>query len=150
MQYNNFLGRGWGFPPTFNPQIPGVEMLEKEADIASSLEILISTALGERVMLPEYGCNLEDFLFEALNTTTKTLIADLIQTAIIHHEPRIDAGKVKINEENELQGIVLIEIEYTIRITNSRYNFVYPFYRQEANNLELKATQNIPLPPVSF
>lgn len=58
-----FLGRGWSFPPAFNRSIPGVEMLEQEADIASSLEVLLSTMRGERVMLPQYGCNLEELLF---------------------------------------------------------------------------------------
>ena len=38
-----FLGRGWSFPPTFNLDRGGVEMLEEEADIASSLEVLLTT-----------------------------------------------------------------------------------------------------------
>ena len=58
-----FLGRGWSFPPTFDPSFFGVEMLEEEADIASSLEILLTTMPGERVMLPQYGCNLEELVF---------------------------------------------------------------------------------------
>ncbi len=52
MKNADFLGRGWSFPPTFNRYIPGVEMVEKEADVAGSLEILVTTALGERIMLP--------------------------------------------------------------------------------------------------
>jgi hypothetical protein len=58
-----FLGRGWTFPPEFDPVLPGVKMLEEETDIASSLELLLSTRPGERVMLPEYGCNLEELVF---------------------------------------------------------------------------------------
>ena len=51
----SFLGRGWGFPPEFNRATKAVNMLEDEADIKSSLEILLSTRLGERVMVPDYG-----------------------------------------------------------------------------------------------
>ena len=41
-----FLGRGWSFPPTFDRDAGGVQMLEQEADVASSLHILLSTARG--------------------------------------------------------------------------------------------------------
>ncbi len=139
-QTSHFLGRGWGFPPTFNHHLAGVEMLEREADIQSSLEILLSTILGERVMLPGYGCNLEELLFEPLDTTTKTIIADKIETAILYHESRINVGKIKLQEDRLVEGIVLIEIEYTVRSTNSRFNFVFPFYKQEGTDINLVTT----------
>ncbi|MCC6726552.1 MAG: GPW/gp25 family protein [Saprospiraceae bacterium] len=135
----NFMGRGWGFPPSFNRSSAGVEMLEKEADIASSLEVLTSTALGERVMLPAYGCDLNDLLFESLSTTTKTIVADKIRTAILYFEPRINLLNVNINDDRELEGIVLIEIEYLVRSTNTRYNFVFPFYKFEGTDLNIVA-----------
>ena len=81
-----YLGRGWSFPPTFSRARGGVEMLEDEADIASSLEILLTTALGERTMLPQYGCNLDELVFESLDTRMKTLMADKVETAILYFE----------------------------------------------------------------
>ncbi len=139
-QLTNFLGRGWSFPPTFKREIPGVQMLEKEADVASSLEILLSTTLGERIMLPDYGCNLEELLFESLDTTMKTIIADKVETALLYHEPRIDVLKVTLNSEREMEGIVLIEVEYRIRSTNTRYNIVYPFYKTEGTDVNVVTT----------
>ncbi len=139
-QLTNFLGRGWSFPPTFKREIPGVQMLEKEVDVCSSLEILLSTTLGERIMLPDYGCNLEELLFESLDTTTKTIIADKIETALLYHEPRIDVLKVTLNSEREMEGIVLIEVEYRIRSTNTRYNIVYPFYKTEGTDVNVVTT----------
>ncbi len=139
----NFLGRGWSFPPTFNLEVSGVEMLEQEADIASSLEILLSTVPGERVMLPEFGCNLEDLLFENLDTTTKTLMTDIIETAILYFEPRIDLEKVSLDSSRELEGVVLIELIYRVRSTNSRFNFVFPFYKQEGTDINLTTQVNL-------
>ena len=110
-------------------------MLEMEIDIKSSLEILLSTRLGERIMLPDYGCNLDDLVFEALNLTIKTYVIELIKTAILYYEPRIDVNKIEIDPTNELEGILLINIDYTIRTTNSRRNMVYPYYKQEGNEL---------------
>lgn len=138
-----FLGRGWSFPPAFNRSIPGVEMLEQEADIASCLEILLTTALGERVMAPDFGCNLEDLLFENLDTTLKTLVADRIETAILYYEPRIDVEKINLNTDLELEGVVLIELIYRVRTTNTRFNFVYPFYKIEGTDINLTTTVNL-------
>lgn len=136
----NFLGRGWGFPPAFDATSGTVGMLEREEDIRSSLEILLATSLGERVMLPNYGCNLQDLLFENLNTTTKTIVNDRIRTAILYHEPRIETERIFINTVQALEGVLLIEVTYRVRSTNSRFNFVFPFYREEGTDLNLVAT----------
>ncbi|HEX7132227.1 MAG TPA: GPW/gp25 family protein, partial [Iamia sp.] len=85
-----FLGRGWSFPPTFDRAVGGVQMLEHEADVASSLHILLSTARGERVMVPQFGCNLDELVFENLDTRMRTLMADKVEAAILYHEPRVD------------------------------------------------------------
>ncbi|MBK7936675.1 MAG: GPW/gp25 family protein [Lewinellaceae bacterium] len=138
-----FLGRGWSFPPAFQRSIAGVEMLDQEADIASSLEIILTTSIGERVMAPDFGCNLEDLLFENLDTTLKTLVADQIETALIYYEPRIDIEKINLDTDRELEGIVLIEVTYRVRSTNTRYNFVYPFYKIEGTDINLTTTINL-------
>ncbi|HBG06528.1 MAG: hypothetical protein A2075_00155 [Geobacteraceae bacterium GWC2_58_44] len=138
-----FLGRGWSFPPTFDRSLSRVEMLEGEADIASSLEVLFSTAPGERVMLPQYGCNMDELVFESLNTRMKTLMADKIESAILYHEPRIDLESVRLDESRELEGVVLVEIVYRVRSTNSRFNFVYPYYKLEGTDINLTTTVNL-------
>jgi phage baseplate assembly protein W len=138
-----FLGRGWSFPPTFNLSIAGVEMLEEEADIASSLEVLLTTAQGERVMLPQYGCNLDELVFESLDTGMKTLMADKVESAILYHEPRIELEKVQLDDSRELEGVVLIDIIYRVKTTNSRFNFVYPYYKAEGTDINLTTTVNL-------
>jgi phage baseplate assembly protein W len=131
----SFLGRGWSFPPEFNKESRSVKMLEDEVDIKSSLHILLSTRLGERVMLSGYGCNLEELLFSPLTLTLKTYVTDLIKTAILYHEPRIDVKKIDIDPTDELNGVLLVNIDFIIRSTNSRMNMVFPFYKEEGNEL---------------
>jgi phage baseplate assembly protein W len=142
-----FLGRGWSFPPTFNLDRGGVEMLEEEADIASSLEILLTTAPGERTMVPQYGCNLDELVFESLDTRMKTLMADKVESAILYHEPRIELEGVRLDDTTELEGVVLIEVTYRVKSTNSRFNFVYPYYKLEGTDINLTTTVNL-LPDV--
>jgi len=132
-----FLGRGWGFPPTFDKASKSVGMLEHEKDIESSLDILLSTRLGERIMQPNYGCNLDEMVFEAMNLTMLTYLKDLVENAILYFEPRIDLEGVEIDTSQELEGLLLIKITYTVRVTNSRFNYVYPFYKSEGSDLNI-------------
>ena len=130
-----FLGTGWSFPPEFKINQEEIKMISDEEDIESSLYILLSTRLGERVMLPEYGCNLDELLFEGLNRTLITYVTDLIETAILYHEPRIEVISIDISETDPLEGKLIIEIDYRIRVTNTRRNMVFPFYKEEGTDL---------------
>jgi phage baseplate assembly protein W len=130
----SFLGTGWGFPPTFERSHKGIEMVLDEADIRSSLEILLSTEVGERVMQPKYGCNLHRLVFEPLDNTLQTYMKDLIKTAILYFEPRIILNDVVLKPKTQL-GHIDIEIDFTIAKTNTRSNFVYPFYKVEGTEL---------------
>ncbi|GHC57901.1 GPW/gp25 family protein [Ulvibacter litoralis] len=132
---NTFLGEGWSFPPHFDKTTGTLVTTTGVVDINQSLEILLSTRLGERVMLPNYGCNLEEMLFQTLDVTLKTYIKDLITTAILYHEPRIDMLKIELDTTNELEGEILIRIEYLVRNTNSRANMVFPFYKVEGSEV---------------
>ena len=122
-----FLGTGWSFPPTFDANLAEVEMTSGVADIEKSLEIIFTTALGERIMNPAFGFSMEDMVFEPMNTSRITYIKNLLQTAILYHEPRIEADTIEVDADDR-ESPLLIKIGYTVRTTNSRYNFVYPYY----------------------
>lgn len=131
-----FLGTGWSFPPNFIKDQQAVETTSAEADIKGSLHVLLTTKLGERVMLPNYGCNLDELLFESLNITLITYVTDLIKTAILFHEPRIDVENIDIEESELVEGKLVINIEYTVRATNTRTNMVFPFYKEEGTDIQ--------------
>ncbi len=105
-------------------------MAADEEDIRQSLHILLSTRIGERIMQPKYGCNMEKLLFEPLNTTLQTYMEDLVRTAILYFEPRILLNSVTLDPQPN-EGMITVTVDFTIRGTNSRYNFVYPFYKEE-------------------
>lgn len=130
----SFLGTGWGFPPSFSRAGGGVAMTSNEEDIRASLTILLSTRVGERVMQPKYGCNLDRLLFEPLNAGLKAYMDDLIRTAILYFEPRIILEGLRlIPLQNE--GRIDIELDYRVAASNTRYNFVYPFYLEEGTDV---------------
>jgi len=136
MASKEFLGTGWTFPPTFQKGGAGVLTIKDEADIEQSLDIILSTTPGERVLRPDFGCNMRDMVFEPINTSLTTYMRDQNEKAILYHEPRIDLKRVALNTADVLEGVVLIEIEYVIRTTNSRQNYVYPFYINEGTDIK--------------
>ncbi len=124
----DIVGTGWSFPPRFDRQSGSVELRSGAEDIEESLRIIFSTRIGERLMQPKFGCDLSDQVFEPLNTGQLAYIQNLVETAILHHEPRIDA-QVSVEPLEDLQSL-LINVDYVIRGTNSRFNLVYPFHLQ--------------------
>lgn len=133
--FNSFLGTGWAFPPTFDRESSTVELVSNAEDIHESLNILLSTSLGERVMQPRYGCNLNDYLFESLGSSMIGFIKDRVEQSILIYEPRILVEKIEVTENGSpdlIEGRFLISVEYTIPGTNSRFNYVFDYYKNEA------------------
>ena len=88
-------------------------------------------------MQPEFGCNLADYQFEAVNTTFLTQLKSIIERSILYYEPRIVLEKLDITEADSfdlIQGTLRIFLEYTVSGTNSRFNLVYDLYLREADN----------------
>ncbi|MFT3794681.1 GPW/gp25 family protein [Flavobacterium sp.] len=127
----SFLGTGWAFPPAFSSQSAGVRTVSGEEDVHQSLHILFSTLPKERILRSDFGCDLSAMLYENITTTFLTKIKGLIEHAILLYEPRIDLLNVEFHTENTLDGLINIEITYRIRTTNSRKNFVFPYYLEE-------------------
>jgi hypothetical protein len=130
----SFLGTGWSFPPTFRREWYGVEMLSGQADVQSSIEIILATITGERIMLPTFGCNLQPYVFGTMDAATIELIKKIVHDALALNEPRIIVGDLDATVD-QAQGVLNIQIPYTIISTNTRYNYVYPFYLTEATNV---------------
>lgn len=133
--FRSFLGTGWSFPPEFSASAGEVLMTSDEADIEASLRILLGTTAGERFLVPKYGLNLQELLFEPLNTTAQTLLKDRITTVLLVYEARIKVLAVDIDTSKLAEGILVILIDYEIRATNSRFNLVYPFYLNDGSEV---------------
>lgn len=128
---DDIIGRGWSFPPSFNHDSGRVEMTTGIEDINNSLAIIFNTELGERLMNPKFGCSIRSQLLEPMTTGTIAYMQHLLQTAILYHESRIDPEQVQVQADQQA-GRLDIAVTYTVRGTNSRFNYVYPFYLAEA------------------
>lgn len=131
----SFLGTGWSFPPQFLDSTQGIKMSSDEEDISESIYILLTTIPGERIMNPEYGCNLHSQAFRNIDPNTLTTIEDLISTAILYFEPRVRLESVDFNLSEQMNGRLDISITYEIKGVNSRRNLVFPYYMIEATDI---------------
>src|ERR1700748_3338642 len=135
MELKSFLGTGWGFPPTFNKEGKNVAMVSDEQDIMESIRILLSTDPGERLMRPDYGCNLRKFIFERQDSTFINGLNHIINQALLNFEPRVNFIDATVIARDDLDGQLFIQVNYTIIITNTKHNIVFPFYLLEGTNL---------------
>ena len=133
--FNSFLGTGWAFPPTFDPDLASVALVSDEQDIIESLNILLSTALGERVMQPTYGCDLQPYLFEPLNANLIGFLKNRVHYAILFYESRINVINIDVSASSSmdsLEGKFQITVTYNVTQTNTRFNYVYDYFQNEA------------------
>jgi phage baseplate assembly protein W len=127
----DFLGRGWAFPVALEPRTGLVASVAYEDDIQQSILIILETAPGERVMRPNFGCGIHELVFAALDSTTLQQIRSAVEEALRRCEARIDVLNVNVDEAATLDGQLLVEIEYRVRLTNQIGNLVFPFYFRE-------------------
>jgi Bacteriophage baseplate protein W len=123
------IGAGWNFPVALDPQRgKAIKLAADETSVRQSIEIILSTAKGERVMRPDFGCDLNRLLFSPNNGTTRALAKFEVQEALLAWEPRIEVLNVDVRSEGVAGELLLIDIEYRVRSTDNRFNLVYPFY----------------------
>jgi uncharacterized protein len=124
---NHFLGIGWNFPVALD-EGKQIKLAREEESIRQSIWMILDTSPGERVMRPDFGCGMHDQVFGVNDASTANAIGDAVREALGTWEPRIDVLDVYANPDPANPNVLLIEINYQVRATNSRYNLVYPFY----------------------
>src|SRR5262245_55598469 len=126
----DFLGIGWKFPLQVTPD-GRIAQARHEQRIEESIYLILSTAKGERVMLPDFGCGIHDLVFGPNNAGTVAAVVQTVRKALTTCEPRIDVLDIDAETAPEQPNLLLIRINYRIRANNARGNLVYPFYINE-------------------
>jgi uncharacterized protein len=126
----SFLGSGLKFPLEIDPQTDALVSTSGEEKIRDSVRTILGTALGERVMRPDFGSDLHSQVFASINAATLGALASGVRRALIAWEPRIKVQDVQVSAVQAQEGIVSILVDYKVRATDTRFNLVYPFYLQ--------------------
>jgi phage baseplate assembly protein W len=125
-----FLGVGWKFPIQVTPD-GKIAQSRYERSVEESVYLILGTARGERVMLPNFGCGIHDLVFQPNNAATVALVTNEVLTSLVQWEKRIDVLDVRVDTAPEQPNLLLIRVEYRIRANQALGNLVYPFYITE-------------------
>jgi phage baseplate assembly protein W len=129
-----FLGSGFAFPLQIGPH-GGFVFAAYEADIEQSVFAILSTAKGERVMVPDFGCGMHDLVFSPNTSTQAGAVASEVREALVRWEPRIDVDAIDVSIAGDQGEVLAIRIDYRIRSNNAFYNVVYPFFIRDPQTL---------------
>src|SRR5215471_10856388 len=106
-----FLGVGWRFPLQVTSS-GKIARSQYERRVEESIYLILSTAKGERVMLPDFGCGMHDLVFGI-------------------NDPRTHVLAISADSSDDQPNLLLIRINYRVRANNAIGNLVYPFYINE-------------------
>ena len=121
------IGSGLAFPLQVDRR-GGIALARDEQDIDQAIQLILGTAPGERPMRPEFGCGVHDFVFDTIDAGTVGRMEEAIRSALSRWEPRIEVRSVEFDVSQSANGILTIDIGFTVRATNTDRNLVYPFY----------------------
>jgi phage baseplate assembly protein W len=102
-----------------------------EEKIRQSIQIILGTAPGERQMRPNFGCGIQDLVFQPNTSALRALVVEQVRSSLTLWEPRIDVVGVSADVPPEGRNYLLIRIDYRIRSNNAFHNLVYPFFLNE-------------------
>ncbi|MCA9994226.1 MAG: GPW/gp25 family protein [Anaerolineales bacterium] len=140
----DIVGRGWVFPLGYGVRGELVGLTNQWNEVEQAMHIILSTALGERVMRPEFGCRIHDLVFAPNDGQTAVQAERYVEEALARWEPRITVNSVTAmpgyqfaasqlllrNDEQShvLRTTLVIKVEYTIKATDDPRSLVFPFY----------------------
>ncbi len=133
MSNADLIGTGWAFPIRIDGR-GRIATSRGPERVQDAIWIIVKTSLGERLLRPEFGAGINDFLFQPNSPLVREQLADAIRQALLQWEPRIDLGNVRVEPGTggkEFSSEVLVMIDYRLRATNELFNIVYPLYLEE-------------------
>jgi phage baseplate assembly protein W len=130
-----FLGIGWAFPINFSEGDLQVDVSTYENNVNENIKILLQTPFGDRLLQPDLGSGLQQFFFEEISETLLGEIRQVVTSALLENEPRITVEEVEVDVVDMFEGKINITIFYVFNQTNTRHNYVYPFYINEGTNI---------------
>jgi len=125
--FRELIGRGWAFPAILDAR-GAVALTNEENELIQSIYIILSTAPGERVMRPEFGCRIHEYIFDPANSSTAAAVEQAVKSALDRWEPRITLTEVTVTPSPDTYGMLMIDLHFTVKSTREETSLVYPFY----------------------
>jgi phage baseplate assembly protein W len=126
-QYRKIVGSGWRFPLAVSAR-GGIALVGDSDEIEQAIILILSTPKGQRMMRPEFGCQIHDLRFAPINSSTLASAEHYVREALAWWEPRIDVVEVRAAAHRAQQACLELTITYQIKATHDERSLVFPFY----------------------
>lgn len=127
MSFSKLIGKGWAFPVQLDER-NHVALTNEDNEISQAIYLILSTYPGERVMRPDFGCRIHDFVFAPANSATASGIEGEVKAAILQWEPRIILTSVRATPDQSADGLMMVEIKYELKSSRDPRALIFPFY----------------------
>lgn len=121
------IGRRIAFPPHLGDRNQ-LALTQDDAAIRQSIFIIIHTVPGERVMRPDFGCEIHSLIFWPANYQTAAIAERFVREALTRWEPRILLREVEVTPGATEYGELFIKVAYEIKGQHDPRSLVYPYY----------------------
>lgn len=125
------LGAGLAFPVRPDVVRGRMRLLSGAEKVRESIELILLTEPGERLMRPRFGCGLRQFLMQPNSVAVRAQLEREVGRALRAFEPRIELKEVAVTP-GEDPAMVRIAIRYEHRLDGSEDVLVYPFYLERS------------------
>jgi phage baseplate assembly protein W len=95
----------------------GMAMVQDEPAVRQAILLLLSTRPGERVMRPEYGCEISRLLFSPNDDTTAGLAIHYVRRALERWEPRVEIIALDAARNPVRPELLDVSLTYRVRAT---------------------------------
>lgn len=128
-----FLGKSWAFPVRW--EHGDLVTSYAETSIKESIYLILKTAVAERVMHPEFGCGIDNYVFAPASRETCFRLTTDIELALLRYEPRVIVNKVSCLLERADEGIIDVLIDYTVDCHRRKESLIFPYYLQRGQRI---------------
>ena len=125
---SDFLGVGWAFPIGVDAR-GRIGLARQVTDIEQAMMMILLTPKGQRVMRPEFGCQIHDLIFAPNDANTWGMAEYYVEEALRFWEPRIEVLSVTARPSEGNNERMDVHVDYRVKATLDKRTLVYPFYR---------------------
>jgi Phage baseplate assembly protein W len=103
-----------------------VATVEGDECVRQALMMLLSTVPGERLLRPDYGCDLYRLVFAPNDQTTAGLAIHYVRQAVQRWEPRVEIVALDAEADPYEPSILTIRLTYRVRASLSVATLTIP------------------------